>query len=506
MYDLDYQKDTASRLVSRLLYNDSVLLTDPVGYGKTYTICRAIKQLQAAGWFDNRLWPVVWVTKSSVIKQTERVLKEFGLSNLVTVVTSYDSLRSSFGGRFISIKKSISNGVLHYDVKWSPYVLPRLFVLDECHALKNSDALQSKIFQELVQQIQDKEPDFKSKMPGPVSFIFCSATPFSTVEEARLFLTSTNRIKNTMFYRSLRDMGIYDPMKPERNYMNILRNNFGDLMLRSDESLVEASFKKIGRTLHKGIFQTVVIPSSLEVIQRYEQLYSSLLEADEDHKMVALQTYMAEMEQMKVPALSRLMHMEVQNGRAAVCAVAYKNTLERLVIDLMVSYGVSPDQISLIWGGKGKDSYFEKNLKISGFASSDRQEAIDRFQSGETRYCIYTFKAGGVGLSLHQSSPELPPRSLFVGPVYSAVELAQACGRVPRITAWSDTPIKLLVLDQTKDVDVANVVSKKLAALKEAVQAKESWYDVLVPGKIEYYSDADFDLEDADLDQNIEVI
>ncbi len=252
----------------------------------------------------------------------------------------------------------------------------------------------------------------------------------------------------------------------------------------------------------------------------------------------------------RAPHIAKKMYHAVQEGYAAVSADKYKATIIKAVQMLIEKYGVSRDQISLIWGG-GQTKLTKKQstaLEIQGKAEKladagytvdqimkmlniteedlvaamareealenidpamrlgpqspeERQSEIDRFQSGKTLYCFYTFKAGGVGLSLHHTDeftrekvrhkpngyaviediPNIPvrPRINFVAPTYSAIELVQGLGRCPRLTSLSNTQ-RLIFYANTVETDVARIVSAKLRCLSKVVRMREAWNDVIV--------------------------
>jgi hypothetical protein len=206
-------------------------------------------------------------------------------------------------------------------------------------------------------------------------------------------------------------------------------------------------------------------------------------------------------------------------------------------------YGISRDNISLIWGGGAKVASEKQkkkaNLKANaevmaalksrgidiedlGFDDVDdfipsmkppehlrlgiqskveRQKEIDKFQSGKSLYCLYTFKSGGVGLSLHHTDemtkvkcrrkkngwvyiediPSIPTRQrvTFLSPTYSAIELVQGLGRAPRLTSFSDTSQTIIFYAGTIEARVKQIVDMKLRCLSKVVQTKESWSEVV---------------------------
>lgn len=262
-----------------------------------------------------------------------------------------------------------------------------------------------------------------------------------------------------------------------------------------------------------------------------------------------------------------------RNNKAAVAALNFRPTITKIVTILMNEYGVSRDDISLIWGGsqvkqtkKGKlkktliendkvlealmaegidledldlgedvevkeEVHFDPSLRMGSQTKETRQAEIDNFQRGTSKYCFFTFKAGGVGLSLHHTDEltrtynedapgfeqwylrynieqliahkkllngqarrkesgyvyeeDIPyiytrPRELYCAPTYSAIELVQGLGRCPRLTSLSDTLQLLVFFRGTIEEKVAYITSLKLRCLSKVIRQREHWEDVII--------------------------
>lgn len=236
-------------------------------------------------------------------------------------------------------------------------------------------------------------------------------------------------------------------------------------------------------------------------------------------------------------------------GKSAAIAVNYKQTAAKIVQELVEKHGIDRRRISMVWGGiatrdqraKDKksmeddaldDDSIAKTIEIIRKASGDiqaqhalellkneqrkkeeelyefeqkidslllgiqtttkRANNIDRYQLGKADICIYTFKAGGVGLSLHHTDfhncrddvrrkCNSKPRYGIIAPTWSAIETVQGVGRLPRITSISDTYQDFIYFEDTIEEDVAAVLGQKLRSLKSLVMQKESWDDMLDP-------------------------
>jgi len=136
-----------------------------------------------------------------------------------------------------------------------------------------------------------------------------------------------------------------------------------------------------------------------------------------------------------------------KHNQAAVYACNFQHSIAKTIKFLHEIYKVPRSKISIIWGGseaftmKEEDYLTNKqistilveamagkaienrilkqmtmqfrnqennigdvsNLDLGKQSRKDRQREIDKFQSGDSLYCFYTFKSGGVGLSLHHT-------------------------------------------------------------------------------------------------------
>jgi len=244
-------------------------------------------------------------------------------------------------------------------------------------------------------------------------------------------------------------------------------------------------------------------------------------------------------ELIRAEELAALAYNEVNTqGKAAVIACRFRGTIARVVRILVRDYKVERKKISLIWGGddsldkskrltgeqirdlikrisRGDESIKRKQLKqlekqllenqedreeanhdygedlqLGSQDKSARQKEIDRFQSGKSLYCLFTFAAGGAGLSLHHAERDpygnpivLRPRRAFLTPVYSAQDFVQGLGRAHRsVFSMSDTEQTILFYDDTIEVHVMKTVSIKLKCLGKVVQSRENWMDAVYEG------------------------
>jgi len=177
-----FQEKAAKTAYKKLILNNqrANLLQAGVGVGKTFIYGKFLRELWSRNWFEGKTfspWPVLIVTKASIVTQTERVLENH--FQLVPIrqfkVLNYDALRSGKGlDTFIELKKTVVNGEPVKMYKWKQFIHPLVFIIDECQSAKNEDSIQSQLIQN-ISEIQDPN----------VKILFSSATPFTRVSEAK---------------------------------------------------------------------------------------------------------------------------------------------------------------------------------------------------------------------------------------------------------------------------------------------------------------------------------
>lgn len=158
------------------------LLRAAVGTGKTYIVGAVLSRLLDQGFCKNKTfapWPILYVTRASVVEQTKRVLaQQFSIDTLNEVmVVNIEALRSSVGELLLTYKTIIKDGEEHGEWVWRPHVNPIVFFIDECQLAKNEDSQQSLIIQ-AISKIQSDN----------VYCIFFSATPLLRVCDAKYFV------------------------------------------------------------------------------------------------------------------------------------------------------------------------------------------------------------------------------------------------------------------------------------------------------------------------------
>lgn len=534
------------------------LLRAAVGTGKTFIIGAVARRLIDMGYCADKTfspWPIVYVTKASIVQQTERVLERlFGIDIVNEVkVINIEQLRASFGELMVRTETVVHHGEEQIKWVWRKGVHPLIILWDECQILKNTDSQQS----QLAQAFND------INVPETIQ-VFFSATPFLRVCEAKCFAVAT-RLKRKYGITE----GVALSNESWADYASHISGHESE-----PEEYNQAAVKRLMESLDpyivdvKGVRPQFNALNSIQLIRfqtdeermfyeeawnKYEERRKKIegfeLSGGQSKFLILAQftIFRKAAELCRAERLADAMYESVQAGQAACLAVNFKGTIRRVVQILDAKYGVSRDNISLIWGGgktaknekqkkkekldaapdvlallgelgmsmddlklgdvdeyvdDDKDNAISHRLRLGNQSKSERQKEIDRFQSGKSLYCMFTFKAGGVGLSLHHTDEmtkekcrrkknnwvhvedvaKIPtrPRVCFLAPTFSAIELVQGLGRCPRLTSLSDTTQVVIFYQGTIEERVAAIVSQKLRCLREVVRTRESWEECIV--------------------------
>ena len=531
------------------------LLLAGTGTGKTFMAAALVRRLVDSNYHEGKTFGTVnylYVTRATIVEQTKRVFQnlfDLGIKDGVEIL-NIEQLRSRAGAAWVNDEQVIVNGEEQTIWKWRKMLNPVVILWDECQALKNEGSTQHNI----ASALNDLD----------VTQVFISATPFTRVCEAKCFAVSTRKdirqqlgipgkltLNTWPTYASAIAQG--DPAEHNEAAVERLVKDLDKYIVRVKG--VRPQFDAIN-TIKMISFQTSEERMYYEsAYERYLKEKAKLEALDEGGGgggggmaiLVQFLKFRMAAEYCRRRYLAEQMYKAVtENNQAAVAAINFKGTIIGIVKILVDEFKVPREQISLVWGGgqtqltkkqKAKKSIKDKveqlkqvglevddlledldldevedreledlpeHLKLGSQSKEERQREIDKFQSGRSLYCLYTFRAGGVGLSLHHTDElskvkvrkhkngyavvddihNVPVRQRinFVAPTYSAIELVQGLGRTPRLTSLSDSPQVMVFYRNTIEDSVARIVSQKLRCLSKVVRTREKWADVVVGG------------------------
>lgn len=462
-----FQQQAVKDLTPLVENNLSSLLIGATGVGKTYIMAQLLELLFKKENIKNSLkpFPVFYLTKSSIIPQTREVLfGEYKLPSDRIFITNYDQMRATIGGLFISWEERYSKNLTDKWLEpiWRQQFMPEVIIADECQALKNFDSLQTKIMLRYVQQ------------GGLVHA--SSATPFTRVCEGR-FITLALKPKVAGFgqiteqkWEHFAQVVAGSRSSPE-DWNNEAVKRLTTQLESNIVRVKNVKFQK--RTItHCKLIDFATQEDASYYAKAYEDYLSELAKIDKDAPggvaaiWVAQTKFRIRCETIRAPYLARIAkEVAEKQDKQVILASNYVKPLELIKAEL-INLSIDPSKISIIVGGQSQ---------------KERQENINRFQSGEAIYCLFTLKSGGVGLSLHhyvKNAENGKPRYVILPPTWSAIELVQALGRAHRINSISTTHQDIVWFRGTIEEEVAAKVSRKLSCLSELVSKKETWSGV----------------------------
>lgn len=585
-----FQKKACAELHQKIVIEkkSGVLLILDAGYGKTFIIYSLMRRLIDEGWFEGKTISHIkclYITPSTILEQSDRVAKsKFNLhAESDYELINIEVLRSKAGKFWIKEEVKIVEGEEVWTYKWKPLINPALIFLDESQKAKNADSTQTKI----ISAYND--------IPKNNTLVSFSATPFSTVAQAKYFAVSTHRplgpeygfpsgtVLSNVTWPTYAAQ-IASPSKPT----DFNEAAVGRLMDDLKDWIVEP--KGIRPQFRPNNMVKMVDFRTKEEKDFYVTAWTRFLDEmaklkksiDEDrYRFVILLKYAMAAEESKVTLFVDEMIESWKRGKAPACAVKFKTTIIKMV-QLFEKRGISRDKISLVWGGgqtqltnkqKAKAKIKEQkdvmeaagvnvdelmetmeldkiddrvlidlpaHLRLGPQDLETRQKEIDAYQRGDSDFCIYTFKAGGVGLSLPHSDElcddwnrasglgftnwykdnnisdlvkkgkllpgharrkdsgyayeeDIPfvitkPRELFSSVTYSEMDMAQSLKRCARIVSLSTTDQTIFCWRGTIEMDIYSILVHKTKSLDRVRKLGDNtnWIEVIASGKEKY--------------------
>lgn len=463
---LPFQQRAADKLAPILHSRKSALLIGAAGIGKTYIVGDIIQRLFHTNHFIDckSPFPVIYLTKSSVVPQTREVLfGEFKLPVDKIFITNYDQMRSTLGSIWVGWQEQYSANLQDKWLApvWNPDYKPQLIVADECQALMNEGTQQSEIMIEYP------------KIGGQV--LMASATPFARINQARfVFFCLKVRapgyglIDKTNWRTFSSDLA---GGKAPWEYNEAAMERARELIKDQTVKVTGVRFKKKTRIQCKLIdFQTDEDRESYN--QAYEEYLEELAKIDRNEPEGPMKIWVANTkfrkraEFIKAPYLSEIAFEVVSRmEKQVIIGNNYIDALEA-TYKRLIDLGVLAEKISVIKGGQSK---------------KERQDNIRRFQTGKSDYCLFTLRAGGVGLSLHhyiKNEKVCKPRYVIAPPTWSPIETVQYLGRAHRINSISETYQDIVWFKNTVEEKVAIRASEGLTSLATLISKKETWNEV----------------------------
>jgi len=416
------QEVHCKNLVKGLLSNRCVIDTSETGTGKTICAIYCAHLVMNTG-------KLLVVCPKAVIHQWKKELEEFGFAPEKYTVTNWEQLRSK--------KCPIS--------KWGPikaFFLDQEYqfvIFDEAHKAKSATSQNAN----MVRGVVDNSPDAKIMM--------LSATLANSPLEMRAVLHAIGFCTWRRYYGYIKDhlgcvTGRFNnfEFKGGEEVMNGLRNAIygngrGSRLTREDLKQFFGENEIISESVDFGDDGKI---SKAYALMEEEMLELEMSTADDKPSPLVVQLRARQTaELLKVPYIVESTEDLLAEGQHVAIFVNFRATLTAIADKLKTT--------CCIHGGQ-KDT--------------ERQNNIDRFQSGNSNVILIIISAGGVGLSLHDTIGGMP-RTVLISPSWDEKELTQALGRCYRANGKTAVVQKLLVAYGTIEEKISDSLMRKLNRL-----------------------------------------
>jgi SNF2 family DNA or RNA helicase len=144
---------------------------------------------------------------------------------------------------------------------------------------------------------------------------------------------------------------------------------------------------------------------------------------------------------LKMPIFLDLIEDALENGFSVAVFVKFRETLQQICHILKCD--------TAIYGAQ---------------TAAERQACIDDFQANRRRLLVATIQAGGVGISLHDTTGSAPRMSI-ISPTWSAQDMVQTLGRVHRAGAKTPACQRIVFVAKTWEERICEIIEQKITNL-----------------------------------------
>lgn len=415
------------------------LVADSMGLGKT---------LQALGYcqLHPEKRPVIIVCPASLKLNWERECRKW-LERPGDIQIISGKKDNYFHGDII---------IINYDIlsSWQDKIIEyckgkdSVLISDECHYLKNSQAIRTKAMKKLAKSFAHT--------------IFLSGTPI--VNRPAEFFNSINMIRPDLFPSYWRFMEEFT----EKKYSPFSRSGYVFEGARNMDKLHKLLTETIMIRRRKEEVLTelppkirTIIPLEIDNRNDYEYAESDIVSwiLDNEGREKAEKAKSAEV----LVEFEKLKQLSVKGKMSSVIdwIEDFLNTDEKLII-----FATHKLTLDLLQERFGKIS-----VRLDGSTSiGDRQKAVDKFQNDDNiRLFLGNVKAAGVGITLTAAS-----NVAFIELPWTPGDLVQAEDRAHRIGQKDTVTVWHLVAQNTVEEDIAAILSNKQKVLDAILDGKES--------------------------------
>lgn len=468
----EFQVKAKDEMISSLAIERGIHLSAMTGLGKTYMIALLIKEmLDREGGVEpingSIHSPFLYIAPSSVVKQSQRVFKEFGLGPNQVICMSYANLRTKhYKKLYFNEEKYYVGMEEQIEYHWKPELFPRYVIVDEPQALRNTSAKITQLLASLL--VESLETQFLNVgytpfiKPGE-SWWICFSCGVKTVpgsHDKRLRLTH-DKWKDWIWDTAgnpdeLNASGVERIKRAlDRSFVAVKGVRF---KFKAKATQLVIPF---ATTAHREMYDAAWD----DYMRELEILGKKVTENTALQKAIALGKLQKRAESIRAQYLAMAAKQSIENGRSPIIAIKYLDTVE------LLSFCFKQQNITA--------SYIK-----GGQSMEERQQQLDDYQTGKTQVLVLTIGAGGTGLSAHHNPDNATtthPRDLYMSPAFNAIEVAQTAGRPHRINSISNTFIYMLYFKDTVEEYVSHKLEKKLNCMSKMIAKGESWADLFIP-------------------------
>lgn len=429
-----YQRKHVETLERILRVRRAALDSSDTGTGKTISACITARRL------DMKIFPIC---PKAVISTWFDTAAAVGIE--IIGVANYESAKN---GKFYKLAdeffaeerydceyvRSVVDEDGNTDYVWN---LPpdTLLIFDEGHRGKNCITKTSKLMESAV-KIFDRDG-----IRSTCKILILSATITDSIDNFRVpaFLLELAQWGKHAYKAWLRSLKAPTAAAQTEIIHNLIFNNAttkcGSRMRIKD---IQADIDEFVRDLFRNNdVRAQTYDMSPEVEAEIEAAYVEIDDALRELKqkgrsnniLTRILRARQKIEMLKVPTMYMLAMEYVLQGRSVAIFVNFDDTAGALFkrLDPFI-----------------QDEYHSFITFINGKQSpDDRRYNLSSFQSDKSRIMIANIRAGGVGVSLHDTLGTFPRASL-ISPTWSSIELKQVLGRMHRAGAKSDTVQRII--------------------------------------------------------------
>ena len=414
---LEPQVEHAKFLLTSLYLNGGSLDPSDTGCGKTYVAASLARAL-------NR--PVVVICPKPIVSKWHTVLESFGVKAFLVI--NYEKLARG-NTKWLKRSKKWGNElwkqIAHRDKGCPEFLQAKLnlpdnsfVILDESHKCKGRDSLNAGIM------IACKRQGFKLHL--------MSATQATSCLEMYAFgyVIGHHDLSYKSFDLYCKDHGAEPIGKWGALTFDGESKNARTAMKKAHDNIFEyqgfaskLTRASMGSHFPDNFIEAVSLDFGKANTVKMEQIYAEMQreidkldERSSDysiHIFAILTKARRKTELLKVPVLVEYMEESFKEENSPVCFINYTDTIGAMV-----------DRF-------GKPLQRHINLIRGGQTSLERDGILADFQSDRKRIMIANIKSGGTGIDMHDLNGNYP-RTSYINPGFSAVDVLQSLGRICR--------------------------------------------------------------------------